>query len=135
MFQSAETLGSKSEMERKPEIPASNRDESLFIPAAMHEESRGAPRSDKGDLTSLRRHERSPRSKRNSRGTSCHNSRQTMKFSPAHLRRPFYPAAFPKKAHVSLGTQKGPRHALRNSISFPRYPSPLESNAEFSAIS
>ena len=39
MFQSAETLGSKSEMERKPEVLASTRDEALFILAVMHEES------------------------------------------------------------------------------------------------
>ena len=58
-----------------------------------------------------------------------------MKFFPARLRRPFYAAVFPKKAHVSLGTQKDPRHALQNSISFPRYPSPLERNAEFPATS
>ena len=69
MFQSAETLISKSEMERKPEVPASTGDEALFIPAAMHEESLGAPLNDKGDLTSLRRHGQSPRSTRNSRGT------------------------------------------------------------------
>ena len=69
MFQSAETLGSKSEMERKPEVPASTRDEALFIPAVIREESRGDPRNDKGDLTSLRRHGQSPRSTRNSRGT------------------------------------------------------------------
>ena len=56
-------------MERNPEVPTSTRDEALFIPAAMHEESRGAPRNAKGDLTSLRRHERSPRSTRNSGGT------------------------------------------------------------------
>ena len=56
-------------MERKPEVPASTRDEALFIHAAMREESRGAPRNDKGDLAFVRRHERSPKSKRNSRGT------------------------------------------------------------------
>ena len=69
MFQSAETLGSKSEMERKPEVPASTRDEALFIRAVMHEESRGASPNDKGDLTFLRRHEWSPKSKLNWRGT------------------------------------------------------------------
>ena len=69
MFQSAETLGSKSEMERKPEVPASTRDEALFIPAGIREESQGAPHNDKGDLTSLRRHGWSPRSTCNSRGT------------------------------------------------------------------
>ena len=47
-----------SEMERKPEVPASTPDEALFIPAAMQEECRGAPHKAKGDLTSLRRHER-----------------------------------------------------------------------------
>ena len=35
----------------------------------MHKESRGGPRNVKGDLTSLRKHERSPRSTGNSRGT------------------------------------------------------------------
>ena len=54
---SAETLQSKSEMERNTEIHASTRDEALLIPAAMHEESWGAPRNGKGDLTSLRRYE------------------------------------------------------------------------------
>ena len=49
--------------------------------------------------------------------TSRHNSRQMTKFFPARLRRPFYAAVFPKKAHVSFGTQKGPRHSLRNSRS------------------
>ena len=41
-----------------PEVPASTRDDVLFIRAGMYEESRGAPYNDKGDLTSLRRHER-----------------------------------------------------------------------------
>ena len=65
---SAETLRSKSEMERSPEVPASTQDEALFILSVMSEESLGAPRNAKGDLTSLRRHERSPRLTRNSRG-------------------------------------------------------------------
>ena len=47
-------------MERNTEVPASTQDEDLFIPAAMCEESRGAPRNAKGDLTSLRRQERVP---------------------------------------------------------------------------
>ena len=109
LFQSAETLGSKSEMERKPEVPASTRNEALFIPAVIREESQGAPRNDKGDLTSPRRHEWSPRSTSNWRGTLRlpPHSRQTTKFSPARLRRPFYAVAFPTKAHVSLETRKG----------------------------
>ena len=49
-------------MERYPEVPTSTRDEALFILAVMQEESRGAPCNDKGALTSLRRHERSPKS-------------------------------------------------------------------------
>ena len=44
-------------MERNPEVPATIGDEALFIPAVMHEQSRGAPPNTKGDLTSLRRHE------------------------------------------------------------------------------
>ena len=42
-------------MERNTEVRASARDEALFIPAAMFEESQGAPGNTKGDLTSLRR--------------------------------------------------------------------------------
>ena len=57
---STETLRSMSEMERNPEVRASTRDEALFICAAMQEESRGAPRKLKVDLTSLRNHERVP---------------------------------------------------------------------------
>ena len=38
--------------------------------------------------------------------SSCHNSRQTLKFSPARLRRPFYAAAFPKKDNVSLELER-----------------------------
>ena len=54
---SAETLRSKSEMERNPELPTSTQDEALFIPAAMREKSWGALRNAKEDLTSQRRHE------------------------------------------------------------------------------
>ena len=49
-----------SEMERNPEVPASTRDEALFIRAALCEESRGVPHNAKGDLTSLKGHERVP---------------------------------------------------------------------------
>ena len=49
-----------SEMEKNPEVPASTRDEVLFIPAGMHEESRGAPPNAKQDLTSLRIHKQVP---------------------------------------------------------------------------
>ena len=49
-----------SEVERNLEVPASTRDEALSIPAALHEETRGAPHNAKGALTSLRRHERVP---------------------------------------------------------------------------
>ena len=49
-----------SVMERNPEVPASTRDGALFIAAAMHDESRGAPHNTKGDVTSLRRHEQVP---------------------------------------------------------------------------
>ena len=38
-------------MERNPEVPASTRDEALFILAALCEESRGVPHNAKGDLT------------------------------------------------------------------------------------
>ena len=57
---STETPRSMSGMERNPEVPASTRDEALFIPAATGEESQGAPRNSKADLTSLRKHERVP---------------------------------------------------------------------------
>ena len=49
-----------SEMERNPEVPASTRDEALFIPAVMCEKSQCDPRNAKADLTSLRRHKRVP---------------------------------------------------------------------------
>ena len=47
-------------MERNPEVPATNRDEALFIPAVKGEESQGAPHNSKADLTSLRKHEQVP---------------------------------------------------------------------------
>ena len=56
-------------MERNTEVAASSRDQALFIPAAMHEESQGGPHNTKEDLTSLRKHEWSPRLTGNSRGT------------------------------------------------------------------
>ena len=57
---STETPRSMSEMEMNPEVLASTRDEALFIPAATGEESQGAPRNSKADLTSLRKQERVP---------------------------------------------------------------------------
>jgi hypothetical protein len=56
-------------MERKTEVPTSSRDEALFILSVMHEESRGGARNAKEDLSSLRKHEQSPRSTNNSRRT------------------------------------------------------------------
>ena len=71
-------------MERNTEVPISTRDEALFIPEAMHEESRGGPRNAKGDLTSLRRHERVPQ-------------------VPIQLERnPKLPSTTPKKNHEIL---------------------------------
>ena len=58
-----------SEMKKNLQVPASTRDEALFIPVVMSEESRGAPRNAKRDLTTLSRHEQFPRSTCNSRGT------------------------------------------------------------------
>jgi len=49
-----------SEMESNPEVPASTRDDALFIPLEKREETPGAPPNAKGDLTSLRRHKRVP---------------------------------------------------------------------------
>ena len=49
-----------SEVERNLEVPASTRDEALSIPAALHEETRGALGNAKEDLTSLRRQEQVP---------------------------------------------------------------------------
>ena len=57
---STETPRWMSEMERNPDFPTSTRDEVLFIPVAIHEESQSAPSNVKGDLTSLRRHEQVP---------------------------------------------------------------------------
>ena len=124
-------------MERNPEVPASIRDEAVFIPAAMHEESREDPRNSKGDLTSLRRHERSPRTTRNSRGTLRFPPQFQANYDilPCTLEEDLLCSAFLKKIHVSLGTGNSPGLALRKSRSFPRYPSPLELNAEFPATS
>ena len=112
-----------SEMERNHEVLVSRRGDTLLASAAIPEESRGAPCNAKGDLTSLRRQELSPSSTRNSRGTISFPPQLDTNYEilPACLKRSFYAAAFPKKAHVSLVTQKCPRHALRNSRSFPRY--------------
>ena len=46
------------EMERNPVVPASTKDEAIFIHVAKREESQGALCNAKGDMTSLRRHER-----------------------------------------------------------------------------
>jgi len=83
------------------------------------------------------RHERTARSTRNSRGTisflpQLHANYEIL---PCMLDRPFYAAAFPMKAQVSLRTREGPRYALRNSRNFPRFASPLERNAEIPATS
>ena len=63
------TLRFPPQVKKSPVLPASTLDEALFIPAVMREESRGAPHKNKEDLTSLRRHEQSPRSTRKSRRT------------------------------------------------------------------
>ena len=63
------TLRFPPQVKKSPVLPASTLDEALVIPAVMREESRGAPHKNKEDLTSLRRHEQSPRSTRKSRRT------------------------------------------------------------------
>ena len=90
------------------EVPASTRDEALFIPEAMREESQNDPRNAKGDLTSLRRHERVPQVDTQLEWNPklhAKTSMQPTKLSSVCLRRPFYPAEFPKKSHgaYSLG--------------------------------
>ena len=97
------------EKERKTEVSASTRDEALFIPAAKHEEYRFSTHNAKGDLDTLRRHERVPQVdmqlERNPKlpTTTPHNQ----KFSPACLTRPFYAAEFPKKYHITSWNSKG----------------------------
>ena len=71
-------------MENNPEVPASTRDEALFIHAVMRDKFRGAPRNSKADLTSLRKHERVPQ-------------------VPIQLERnPKLPSTTPKKNHEIL---------------------------------
>ena len=127
----------KAEMERNAEVPASSRDEALFFPAAMREEPRGGPRNAKEDLTSLRKHESSPRSTGNSRGTlsflpQVHTHHEIL---PCYLRSPFNAAPFPKKAHVHSWNSKGYLTRFRKLRNFPRYPSALERITEFPTTS
>ena len=125
-----------SEMERIAEVPASTRDEALFIPAVMRDESRGAPRNSKADLTSLRKHERVPQVpiqlERNPKLPST-TPKKTMKFSPPHKMRPFYTAAFPKKPHVPSWNLKGNLKPFMKPQKLPEIPYPLERKAEFPA--
>ena len=63
-------------MERNPVVPASTKDEVIFIHVAKREESQGALCNAKGDMTSLRKHEGVPQ--------VTHNSRGTLSFPPQH---------------------------------------------------
>ena len=122
-------------MERSTEVPTSSRDEALFILSVMHEESRGGARNAKEDLSSLRKHEQSPR--------STNNSRRTLIFPPQLHANYEILACMREEALLRCNVSKesprfpwnpkSPRHALRNSRSFPRYSFPLERNAEISA--
>ena len=117
------------------EVPASTRDEALFIPVAIREESRGAPRNDKGDLTTLRRHERSPRATHNLRGTLGFPPKLKVNYEilPCMLEEGLLSCSVSKERQRLLGTRKGPRHALRNSRSFKTSPCHLKRNVEFPA--
>ena len=137
MFQSAETLGSKSEMERKPEVLASTRDEALFIPAAMCEESRGAPQNNRGHLTTLKRHERSPMSTRNSRGT-LHFPPQLKandEILPCTLEEALLCCSVSKESPRFLWNSKGSSTFFTKLQKFKRYLSQLERNTEFPTTS
>ena len=48
------------EMERNPVVPASTKDEVIFIHVAKREESQGALCNAKGDMTSLSKYQRVP---------------------------------------------------------------------------
>ena len=137
MFQSAETLGSKSEMERKPEVPASTRDEALFIRAVMHEESRGASPNDKGDLTFLRRHEWSPKSKLNWRGTLLFLPQLKANFEilPCTLEEALLRCSISKGRQHFPWNLKGSSICFRKLQKFQEIPVPNERNTEFSATS
>ena len=137
LFQSAETLGSKSEMERKPEVPASTRDEALFIRAAMREESQGAPRNDKGDLTSLRRHERSPRVTRNSRGTLRFPPQLKANYEilPCTLEEALLCCSVSKGRQRFPWNSKGSSLCFRKLQKFQEIPVPNERNTEFPTTS
>ena len=123
----------KSEMERNTEVPASTRDEALFIPVAIREESRGAPPKAKGDLTSLRRHEQSLR--------LTHNLRGTLSFPPQlHANYEILPFTLEEALLCCSVSKESPRFTCNSKGSltrftklqkFPRYLSPLERNAEF----
>ena len=112
-----------SEMERNHEVLVSRRGDTLLASAAIPEESRGAPCNAKGDLTSLRRHELSPSSTRNSRGTISFPPQLDTNYEilPCMLKEVLLCCSVSEESPRSLVTQKCPRHALRNSRSFPRY--------------
>ena len=99
-----------SEMERNPEVSASTRDEALFIPAALHKESRVAPLNDKGDLNSLRRQEPFPQVKMQLEGNPKLPTTTPRKprNSPLHAcGGPFMRQCFQRKPTFPLGTRKG----------------------------
>ena len=123
-----------SEMENNPEVPASTRDEALFIHAVMQDKFLGAPRNSKADLTSLRKHEQVPQVptqlERNPKLPTT--IPQKPRNSPIHTRWGlFMLQCFPRNLTFPLGTGKGTWHPFWNPRSFPRYLCPLERNAEF----
>ena len=135
------------QVRRDPEIDVRNGEEcwascltsrwSPTYPAAMREESEGAPLNAKGDLTSLRRHQVVPQVdtqlERNPKLPAT--TARKPEIHPARLMRPLTLQHFQRKPTFPLRTWKGTRHALGNSRSFPRYPSLLERNTDFPTTS
>mgnify|MGYP006996429977 CR=1 FL=1 len=113
-------------MERYPEVRASTRDEALFIPAVMWEESRGAPGNTKGDLTSLRRHEWSPKSTGSSSRTLRFPSQlqANYKILPCTLEEDILCCSASKKSPSFPWNSKGSLTCLMKLQKFPEIPVP-----------
>ena len=134
---SAETLRLKSEMQRNTEVPPSLRDEALFIPPVMREESQGGPCNAKGDLTSLRKHEWSPRSKGNWRGTLSFQPQlhPTDEILACKLNEALLYCSLSKEIPRFLWKSKGSSTCFTKLQKFSRHMSPLQRNAEIPATS
>ena len=112
-----------SEMERNHEVRTSTRDEALFIRAAMQEESRGAPRNSKADLTSLRKHERVPQVPTQLERNPKLPATKTKRFPHSHKMRPVFSTGPREQSRVLSQNSIGGLTPLSHSKCSSRYSS------------